>query len=358
MSLLISYLLLSLAMSFLCSLSEAVLLTVRSSFVALMIKSGHKSGKILKKLKDNIDRSLSAILTLNTIANTAGATIVGAQVQKLYGDISLTAVSFALTFLFLICSEIIPKTIGASQWRRLAPFVAYIIQTMIWVTYPVVLAVEFFSKKITENSIYPRMTREEFIVVAEMGQVEGMLLEKEARVIKNLLHLNKVPVRDVMTPCSVVFMLEAQKSVADIIVDVQKSFFSRIPVYDKSKDNVLGMVLRTRLLQVFGDSSGEASVGSLVMPVHTVLETETVAVCLDLFIKRREHLFVVKNRQGNVVGIITLEDAIETLLGVEIVDEVDRVVDMRKLADETSLKTIIAADKDLPPTEKRHQLLA
>lgn len=358
MAMLVSCLVLSLAVSFLCSLAESVLLTVRASFVALMIKSGHKSGRIFKKLKDNIDRPLSAILTLNTIANTAGATIVGAQVQKIYGEISLTAVSFGLTFLFLVCSEIIPKTIGASQWRRLAPSVAYIIRAMIWATYPVVLAVEFFSKKITENSIYPRMTREEFIVVAEMGHVEGVLLEKEAHVIKNLLHLNNVPVSDVMTPYSVVFMLPAEKSVADVITDVQKSFFSRIPVYEKSKDNVLGMVLRTRLLQVFGDSPGEAAVGSLVMPIHTILENESVAVCLDLFIKRHEHLFLVKNRQGKMVGVITLEDTIETLLGVEIVDEKDHVVDMHKLADEDSFKTIVTGGKESPEAEKRYQLLA
>ena len=348
------YLVLALGMSFLCSLSEAVLLTVRPSFIALMQRSGHlRSGQILKKIKENIDRSLSAILTINTIANTAGAAIVGAQIHELYSRVSLTTISFGLTFLFLVCSEIIPKTIGAAQWRRLAPPVAYIVQVMIYASYPVVVSVDFFSRKFSASTIHPRMTREELVIVAEMGQVDGTLLEKEARVIKNLLYLNRVKVRDVMTPRSVVFALSRENTVGKVITEIQKSFFSRIPVFDKSFDNVVGVVFRTLILQASADDHTEMPLEKLMVPVHTVLETDAVATCLDQFIKRREHLFLVRSGAGKIIGIVTLEDAIETLLGVEIVDEVDKVVDMRKLADENNLSM---ATKDMLESERCHRL--
>lgn len=358
MVLLALYLVLAVGMSFLCSLSESVLLTTRQSHVALLIKSGHRSGRVLKRLKDNIDRSLSAILTVNTVANTAGAALIGAGIHDLYRDVPLTVVSIVLTFLFLIFAEIIPKTIGASKWRQMAPFVAYVIQGMIWVSYPMVLAVEFFSRRFSEGSIYPRMTREEFIVVAEMGGTEGVILEKEARVIRNLLHLNSVLVKDVMTPWSVVFALPSAASVAEVMTEVQKSFFSRIPVYDKQHDQVVGVVFRSKLLQSFADGRLDDPVGSLALPLYAVSENESVAVCLDLSIKRREHLFLVKNQQDRVCGVITLEDAIETLLGVEIVDEVDRVVDMRKLATDSSLKTTSVVSDHKMQGVSQQQLLA
>ena len=327
MTVLLTSLCLALGASFLCSLLEAVLLSVTHSYVNVRIRKGRRTGLILKKLKDNLDRPLSAILTLNTVAHTVGAAVIGAQVLKLYGDRYVALASAILTVLILVLSEIIPKTIGAAYWRQFAKFAAYTIQLLIFLTYPLVVIFEKFSRLFSKEKFHPKITREEIISVAEIGEHEGTLQEKETRVIRNLLQLNSVLAREVMTPTKVIFTLQKDQKVGEVVDLLDTTFFSRIPIYDKGIDDVVGLVFRQKIFQAASDHEDARAVESLMTEIHAVYESDSVATVLDLFIKRREHLFLVKNRHEKTTGIITLEDAIETLLGVEIADEADEVED-------------------------------
>ncbi|MCP5463978.1 MAG: DUF21 domain-containing protein [Deltaproteobacteria bacterium] len=333
MTLLLLYLFLVIGVSFLCSLLESVILSVTKSHISLMVKQGRRGGILLRSLKKNIDRSLAAILTVNTIANTFGAAGVGAQVLKVYGDEFVAICSAGLTFLILFFSEIIPKTLGATYWRQLAPMCAYLIEMLVVVAYPFVVLFRAVSRVIAKNGeAYPKMTREEMIVVAETGVEEGALAEKEQRIIKNLLRLNAILVQDVMTPRSVVFSLQKDMTVADVLEKKSPIFFSRIPVYDHDLDDVIGMVLRFKIIESSSEDREDLTMDQLLMPIESIEEGKSVAHALDEFIKKRDHLFLVRDHSGTTTGIITLEDVIETLLGVEIVDEFDSVEDMRKYA--------------------------
>lgn len=333
MHLLFVYLAFALGVSFLCSLLESVILSVSWPHINLLIKKGKKGGQLLKSLKENIDRPLAAILTMNTVANTVGAAGVGAQVLTVYGKTWVAIASGCLTFVILVFSEIIPKSLGAAQWKRLATPCAFIIKFLITAIYPIVLFLEmisdiFASKDGGEESL----SREEMIVVAETGVQEGILFEKETRVIKNLLRLNAILVEDVMTPRSVVFALKTGTTVGDVARNHSPIFFSRIPVYNKDLDDIIGIVLRFKIIEATSNDQHGRTIDEFMTPIHSVCETRSIASILDEFIKRREHLFVVTHEHGGTAGIITLEDVIETLLGVEIVDEFDSVEDMRKFA--------------------------
>ncbi len=333
MTLLFLYLFLALFVSFLCSLLESVILSVTHSHVNLLIKENKRGGRSLKNLKENIDKPLAAILTLNTIAHTIGAAGVGAQVLKIYGNKWVALASILLTLAILIFSEIIPKNLGAVYWKKLAPFCAYLTNYLIYITYPFGLLFEVISKLIVPNkSQEETMSREEMIVAAETGAEEGVLVDKESRIIKNLLRLNLILAEDVMTPRSVVFALQKDMTVGQILKNNSPILFSRIPVYDKDIDDIIGMVLRFKIIEMSAHDCHDCKIEDLIMPIHTVLEEKPVATILDEFIKKREHIFIVNESHGGTAGIITLEDVIETLLGVEIVDEFDSVEDMRKFA--------------------------
>ncbi|MBF0106754.1 MAG: HlyC/CorC family transporter [Deltaproteobacteria bacterium] len=333
MKLLILYAGLALGISFLCSMLEAIILSVRWSHINLLIKQKKHGAVLLKALKKDVERPLAAILTLNTIANTIGAAGVGAQALKVYGDKWLAMISIIFTLVILVFSEIIPKSIGASFWKRLCIPGAFVIRFLITVMLPFVFLLRFISnvvksKKRTEMT----MTREEMIVAAETGVEEGILAEKEQRVIKNLLRLNAILAEDVMTPRSVVFTLSKNTKVIDVIGKKTPLFFSRIPVYEAGIDDIIGMVLRFKILEASANDEDDMSIEKLVIPIQSVSEKTPVAKILDEFIKKKEHIFIVTDDHGGTAGIITLEDVIETLLGVEIVDEFDSVEDMRKFA--------------------------
>jgi CBS domain containing-hemolysin-like protein len=333
MPLLFIYLFLALFISFLCSLLESVILSITPSHINLLIKEKKRGGKTLKKLKDKIDKPLSAILTLNTIANTMGAAGVGSQVHKLYGSSWVAIASGLLTFGILVFSEIIPKNLGAAYWKKLALPCTLIIKYLIYLTYPFVILFDVISSAIIpKHKKEETMSREEMIVAAETGEQEGVLVDKETRIIKNLLRLNSILVKDVMTPRSVMFALQKDATVGDVIKKYSIKIFSRIPVYDKNIDDIIGKVLRFKIIISSSEDQEETKIEELTTPIHTVKETLSIADALDEFIKRREHLFMVTNDLGDIAGIVTLEDAIETLLGVEIVDEFDSVDDMRKFA--------------------------
>jgi len=325
------YLFLAVFVSFVCSMLEAVLLSISPSYLAVQAKGDNKAGKILKEMKDDIDRPLAAILTLNTISHTVGAAGVGAQVAAIYGDQSVAVASAVLTFIILIFSEIIPKTIGASKWKSLAGFTAYTLRFLILILYPIVFVTELVSKFFGGHKIH-KLTREEMIVTAEIGANHGTLKQKESNIIKNLLMLDNIFVEDIMTPRSVMMALKSNLTVNQVIDTHKPIRYSRIPVYEDNIDQIDGFVLRYEILEESNEENTDTPLSKLMKPVLSVSEDMSVSACLDQLINRNQHLFVVVDELGGTLGLVTLEDAIETLLGVEIVDEFDSVADLRAFA--------------------------
>ncbi len=328
---LILFCVLTLATSFFCSLSEATILTVTPAYIALLEKKGRRSGRLLERLQTNIDMPLAAILTFNTIANTVGAMMIGREVQHIWGDSFIATTSALLTFVVLIFAEILPKTMGAVYSKQLAPFAAYLITVMVYITLPVVYIARFFNSLLSQNDRL-RTTREEVIAAAEINADDGVIHQKEGKIIKNLLMLDKVKVSEIMTPRSVINAFEMNDTVGAVMDKYKPVRFSRIPLYEGNVDNVRGLLHRYKLMEAVSHDMYNMPLKDIMTSIHTVSEDTTVSHALDEFIKRREHLFLVVNEYGVMSGIVTLEDAIETLLGVEIVDEYDSVTDMRQYA--------------------------
>ena len=332
MSRLFFYFFAVLVISFLCSLLESFILSVTHAHISLVSKDRPALGKKLSYFKENINRPLSAILSLNTIANTVGAASVGAIALIEFGSSWVAIMSGILTLSILIFSEIIPKTIGALYWKRILVPATFAIQVLIVMTYPLVVLLELLSKWLAKDGNEDKVSREEVIAMAELGEDEGTIEESESTVIENVLMLDDIPVEEVLTPRSVIFALDKTSSVREVLDKYNDIEFSRIPVYEEELDNIIGIVRRHVLLKSKAEDQFDVTMGELAKPIHTVEENDSVGDVLDEFVKRREHLFMVKDQFGQVAGLITLEDAIETLLGIEIVDETDSVVDMRKLA--------------------------
>tara|TARA_B100001013_G_scaffold341537_1_gene266170 strand:- start:746 stop:1777 length:1032 start_codon:yes stop_codon:yes gene_type:complete len=334
MNTLIFYFLLALGVSFLCSLLESVILSISRTHIAILTKQERKSASILETLKENINRPLAAILTVNTIANVVGAAGVGAETLRIYGSQWVAIATAILTLSILIFSEIIPKTLGAVYWKRLSGFTAYTIQGLIWITFPLVYLSEWFYSLVGKNENEQKVSRAEMIAMAEMGEDEGTIEEKEGDIIENLLNLRNVRAEEVMTPRNVVFALQKDQTVREIVDKHSPIAFSRILIFEKDLDMVIGFVHRYDLVDKQAKDKFNVTMSELMDPIHTVKESESVADILDEFVHRRQQIFHVVDEFGTTTGIITLEDAIETLLGVEIVDEHDSVVDMRKLSSE------------------------
>lgn len=330
MSLLIFFVIITLCGSFLCSLLEAVLLSATPAYVQVGVQEKKPSAIRMQKHKANLDRSLAAILTFNTVCNTMGAAGVGVQVLSLFGNYYVAFGSAALTLTILVVGEIIPKTLGASRWKSLAPFAGYTISILIFVLYPVVLLLELFSEMVGGN-YHPRITKEEMIVTAELGASDGTLNKKESTIIKNLLMLDNIFVSDIMTPRSVLSAHDETTTIAQVM-ETQPSRFSRIPVFKEDLDHVTGFVHRYRILEAFSEDKDDMELSKIAQDIHTVPEGITVSAVLDQLIARGDHIFMAIDEYGSTVGLVTLEDAIETLLGVEIVDEFDSVVDLRAYA--------------------------
>lgn len=331
MSNILVYFIVAAGVSFVCSVLEAVILSVTPSYIAVAKKQGTNGARILEQLYTRINRPLAAILSLNTIANTLGAAGVGAQVHKILGSEYVAIVSGVLTFTILIFSEIIPKTIGASRWKMLAPVCTYIIYGLIFLMYPFVYLSEKMTGALSQRRTR-RVTREEMIESVDIGVTEGALRHKESLIIKNLLKLDNIFVTDIMTPRSVVWAYERMQTVGEVTNGKTSIRYSRIPVYNKDLDHIDGMVHRYRILEESSRDHHDTRMVDIMAPIATVHEELSVASVLDEFIKQNQHLFLVLDDYGTTVGIVTLEDAIETLLGVEIIDEYDAVADLRKFA--------------------------
>ena len=334
MTALIIYFLAALLISFLCSLLESALLSLSIAHVSVMEKEGRKGGRVLVELKQNINRPLAAILTINTIANTVGAAGVGAQTMYVFGNKWVAVASGILTLSILIFSEIIPKTIGAVYSKSLASFTAFTVRGLMAIAWPFVILSEFMSSFINrgENGGESKASREELLAMAEISEDEGSIDEQEGDIIENLIKLDDILVEEVMTPKSVIFALSKDQTVGEVVEQHSPIVFSRIPVYENELDQIIGLVNRYTLVNKQAEDQFHIKMSDLMKPIHTVSEKESISNVLDKFAKRRQQIFMVSDEFGTTTGLITLEDAIETLLGVEIVDEHDHVVDMRKLA--------------------------
>lgn len=301
------------------------------AYIAVAEKEGRRSAKTLSRLKEEINRPLAAILTVNTFANMVGAAGVGAQALKLYGDEYVAILSAALTFTILIFSEIIPKTLGATHWKKLAPLCGYTISWLIFITFPFVLLAEKISSLLSRSD-QNQVTRAEIVETAEIGVSEGTLRKKESLIIKNLMTLDNILITDIMTPRSVIFALPTTTTVEEVVQKYRPIRYSRIPVYVNDLDEVAGIVHRYKILEATSADEDDKRLSELMTPAMVVHESKSISYVLDEFIRHGKHLFLVNDDYGSVTGIVTLEDAIETLLGVEIVDEFDSVADLRQHA--------------------------
>jgi CBS domain containing-hemolysin-like protein len=332
MTLLIFYILVALVFSFLCSIAEAVLLSVSTPYVALLEKRGRRSGRLLRWLKDDINKPLAAILTLNTIAHTIGAAGAGAQVTVVFGNAYLGIASAILTLMILIISEIIPKTLGAHHWRRLAPATAHGLQILVWILYPFVKLSEKLTGGLSDAPTLSGFSRQEFAAMAELSEKEGQLARQEAKVLQNLLLLRDTRVRDAMTPRTVVFSLPRDMTVESFFEQHEKVRFSRIPIYSDDPDALEGFVLRGDLLLARAHGQDTARLAEFERPMPVLPESLSLAQAFNDVLGSRAQIVQIVNEYGVPEGILTLEDIIETLLGLEIVDEGDEAVDMQEQA--------------------------
>ena len=335
MGLILLYFLGALSLSFLCSVLEAVLLSTPMSYISMRENQGSKTATLMKQYKNNVDRPVGAILSLNTIAHTIGSAGVGAESIKIFGEQYFGLISAILTLLILVLSEIIPKTIGASYWRSLALPSTRIIRVLILITYPLVLLSELITKVFTPRGNQASMSREEVSAMVDVGTTEGIFRESESKLIKSCIALSGVKARQIMTPSIVVESACQDLTVKDFQAK-QSWSFSRIPVYAGDKDYITGYVLKDAVLKLLSEDQFHVKLSDLKRPILTFREEESVFQIWEKMLEKCEHISVIIDEYGGLRGLVTMEDIIETMTGVEIVDEDDVAVDMQALAKEKS----------------------
>lgn len=333
MILLLIYVIIALGFSFLCSVAEAVILSVSSAYISVLEKEQKPSGSVLRHLTEDINRPLSAILTLNTIAHTMGAAGAGAQAAVVFGDAYLGVISAILTLLILVFSEIIPKTLGATYWRILAPVTAYFLRYLVIILYPFVKMSEWLTKGFKEESPLRGLNRAELHAMAELSGEEGQLDERETSFLKSLLSLNELVVKDAITHRTQVFSVPESMTVTEFFHKHGTIKYSRIPVYEADdSEQITGFVMRSDLLVAQAKGLGDNALSQYRMSMVTVLSSMPLSTTFDQFIKNHVHILLVVDEYGGLEGILTLEDLLERLLGVDIEDEKDTNVSMRRLA--------------------------
>jgi CBS domain containing-hemolysin-like protein len=318
--------------SALCSLFEAVLYSVPIGHVETMAEAGRRSGTILRSLREQVDRPIAAILSLNTIANTAGAAVAGAAFVGVFGDSRLVYFSAFFTLAILLFSEVIPKTVGVVYCRGLASPIARPLLALVWIFRPLIWLTGLVTRLIARGREQSGVSGEELLVMARLGHKEGAIDADEAAVIENILGLEEKTVRDIMTPRTVMFSLAVSLSLDELRESKQPLNHSRVPVYDSDADDVVGMVLRRDVLTAMAEGGWDRPVEDFMRPVDFVVEAMAVDRLLRQLLESRQHLAVVINEYGGLAGLVTLEDVLEEILGTEIVDEFDPAVDMRELA--------------------------
>lgn len=334
MALLFAYLFLALFVSFTCSIMEAVLLSTPSSFLIVKQEAGNKWAGTFLELKNNIDKPLSAILSLNTVAHTIGAAGVGAQAVKIWGEASFGIVSAILTILILIITEIIPKTIGARFWRKLAIFSAFTIRLMMLITYPLVLLSALITKLFTRNKGEKTVSREELAALASIGANEGIFTESEFNIIQNILKLKKIRVTQIMTPRVVVVLANENIALNEFLKNKDYLKFSRIPVFAGNDENITGYVLRQSVFEKLAEDKHDQLLKDIKREIVIAPNTIELFPLWEKLLAAKEHIALIVDEYGGMDGIVTMEDIIETVLGLEILDEKDTIPDMQKYARE------------------------
>ena len=331
--LLLAYVLLALVFSFLCSIAEAALLSITPSYIAGLKQTEPKKAALLKKLReDNIDQSLAAILTVNTIAHTVGAIGAGAKATAVFGSAWFGVFSGVMTLLILFLSEIIPKTLGALHWRRLAGFTLAYVNLLVKAMYPLIVVSEKLTQWISGGKKPQAFSRDEFVAMAGIGQEQGHINDRESKIIRNLFLLKSVDATGIMTPRIVMSALKKDMSVQDALTVPDEMPFSRLPIYDKDLDGVVGFVLREDLLIAQNEGRGAVKISEFRRDILSVPCTTPLSRLLETLLEKRQHIAVVVGEYGETKGLVTLEDVMETLLGIEILDEGDEVEDMQQLA--------------------------
>lgn len=332
MTLLVLFVLLAIGVSFLCSILEAVLLSITPSFVETLEQDRPAVAKKLRQLRGDIERPLAAILSLNTIAHTVGATGAGAQAAVVFDDFGVGVFSALLTLGILILSEIIPKTLGATYWRALTPFTVRTLPVLIMAQLPLVWMSQAITRVLTPGKGGAEVSREEITALASAGQREGVVEEDESRVVTNLFQLPHITAKEVMTPRTVIEHISAKATVASTVMGRDAFTHSRLVVTADTIDEVSGFALTRDLLVAALREEGERPVADFVRELPRVAETMDLDALLDLLLDRDAHIALVEDEYGGTAGLVTMEDVIETLLGSEIVDEHDETADLRRVA--------------------------
>ncbi len=332
MSWLIFYTFLAVVISFVCSILEATLLSITPAFVAASRERSPRLAQRLKGLKENVEKPLSAILSLNTIANTIGAAGVGAQAALVFGSQYVGIASGILTLLILYLAEIIPKSLGANYWKKLAPFAAYLLPILVKGMFPLVWFAMLIARRLRRRERVPVTSREELSALAEIGAHSGAIENRESRLLQSMLHFSSLKVSDIMTPRTVVFAVQQNQTSSALIRSHGELPFSRIPIYGENIDDINGFVLKSDLLMAIVKGDGNRPLSAFRREIPTVPDFLSLFPLFEQLTGSREHIALVVDEYGGVEGIVTLEDVIETLLGLEIMDESDREQDMQKLA--------------------------
>jgi len=332
MALLFTYVFIALGFSFLCSIAEAVILSVNSPYITLLSREGKPAGTVLGRMKADINSTLAAILTLNTIAHTVGAAGAGAQAAQVFGNTWVGVTSAVLTLLILVFSEIIPKSLGAHYWKQLAPATAYVLQVMVWLLWPFVKMAELITRGLSHGQARTGFNRDELAAMADISADEGLLDQEETNILKSLLRFRNSRVTDVMTPRTVIFSLPQDLRVEEYFWKYEAQRFSRIPIYAVDPEHLNGFVLRSDLLLAQARGNTDTPLANYRRELHTLPASISLSRAFDTLLEKRAHLAIAIDEYGTTIGLITLEDILETLLGLEIVDESDQTTDMQAYA--------------------------
>ncbi len=332
MTLLLIYLFVALITSFLCSVMEAVLLSTPVSYLKSKVENGDKSAETMLKLKEDVDKPLSAILSLNTVAHTVGAAGVGAEAIIVFGEASFGIVSAVLTVLILVLTEIIPKTLGANYSKELVSISAKIIKGMIFFTYPLVWVSSKLTKLMSRNKAELTTSREEISALAAIGTQEGIFADKENKIIQNLIKLKSLKIKAVMTPRIVVVTANEEMTLEEFLKNKEFLHFSRIPIFKGNKDQITGYIFRELVFEKLAEDQFNLKLKDIKRDIIHFPENMTLFDAWDEMLHKKEHISLIVDEYGGMDGITTLEDIIESLLGFEIVDEKDRVEDMQQYA--------------------------
>lgn len=334
MTLLVAYIVAALCMSFVCSMLEAILLSITPAFVAQVEQEGSTIAPHLKDMKARIDRPLAAILSFNTVSHTLGAAGAGGEAQRIWpGSDALAIVSVIMTLLILVVAEIIPKTLGARYWRQLTPFAVQTLRVLIFIQLPLIWLSEKIGKHIKPaDDEGDHVSRDEIAALAQLGEAQGVFDERESKILRNLLGMAELNTRDVMTPRTVMFSLPVTTTVRDFVERRDAMQFSRVPVYGTNVDDVRGYVLKNDVYLRAARDDLSCTLSELARPHMVAPASLPVPELFERLLDRREHIAIVVDEYGGVDGVVTMEDVLETLLGMQIVDEADRVKNLREVA--------------------------